>query len=112
MNYTNGEVGHEVGENTIALENRPVVLGAIEGHEMTMAALLAVSLSSLGLSILIHIYVKNNNSEVIAAMMREKPRRASTCPRSVWEMRLFDWTEVRMRTEAKFPSHGALSPVR
>ena len=72
VNNTHGEVGHEVGNDTIARENEPVDLGIIEEHKMTMAALLAVSLSLLGLSILVHIFVKNNNTHVIAAMMREK----------------------------------------
>ncbi len=72
VNNTHGEVGHEVGNNTIARENKPVTLGVIEEHKMTMAALVAVSLSLFGLSILVHVFVKNNNSEVIAAMMREK----------------------------------------
>ncbi len=67
-----GIVGHEVGDNIIAPENEPVELGIIEEHKMTMGALLGVSLSLFGLSILVHVFVKNNNSEVIAAMMREK----------------------------------------
>ncbi len=72
VNNTHGKVAHDVGENDVAAVRDPITLGAIEKHKMTMAALLAVSLSLFGLSILVHVFVQNNNSEVIAATMREK----------------------------------------
>ncbi len=72
LNTTHGTVGHEVGNSSIAMEGMKLKLGSIEENKMSAEVLLAVSLSLFLIAFICNLFVKNYNSEVIAAMMREK----------------------------------------
>lgn len=71
LNLTSGEVGHDAGNNVVT-EKKQLNIGVIEEHKISMVALIAVTGTMFVFAVLCHVFVQNNNADVIAAMMREK----------------------------------------